>query len=170
LALRDEESQLSRITAGLLVVCALVLAAVLGAIAVWSRGNNPDAASSTSVVREPVRIIIAGTNDALEEQTDGGITGVGTFRASGAITDKGTATGYRGLSVLDERVILLRYVTKGKKGVITYKVTIDTSRRPVISRWKIESATKAYKGLQGKGIETENATWTVSTLRGKVWR
>ena len=67
-------------------------------------------------------------------------------------------------------MILLRYVTWGKKGTITYGVTIDISRRPVISRWKIESATKAYKGLQGKGIETENATYTVSTLRGKVWR
>ena len=67
-------------------------------------------------------------------------------------------------------LILLRFVTKGEKGTITYLVSIDTTRRPVISRWRIESATRAYNGLQGKGIETENANYTVSTLRGKVWR
>jgi hypothetical protein len=67
-------------------------------------------------------------------------------------------------------LISLRYVTKGKKGAITYVVRIDATRRPVISRWTIESGTKAYKGLRGKGIESENATYTVSTLRGKVWR
>ena len=59
---------------------------------------------------------------------------------------------------------------EGKKGTITYGVRIDTTQRPVISRWTIESGTKAYKGLQGEGTETENATWTVSTLRGTVWR
>jgi hypothetical protein len=67
-------------------------------------------------------------------------------------------------------LILLRFVTKGKKGAIRYLVKIDIKARPVISRWTIESGTKAYKGLQGKGTETENATWTVSTLRGTVWR
>ena len=101
------------------------------------------------------------------EQTDGGIAGEGTFRAAGAITDKGPVTAYRGVN---EGLILLRFVTKGRKGAITYLVKIDTTRRPVISRWTIESGTNAYKGLQGKGIESENATYTVSTLRGKVWR
>ena len=46
-------------------------------------------------------------------------------------------------------------------------VKIDTTRRPVSPRWWIESATGAYKGLQGRGEEAENATYTVSTLRGK---
>ena len=32
------------------------------------------------------------------------------------------------------------------------------------SRWTIASGTKAYKGLDGKGTETENASYTVSTL------
>ena len=65
---------------------------------------------------------------------------------------------------------MLRFVTRGRNGAITYRVRIDTTRRPVISRWTIESGTKAYKALQGKGIESENATFTVSTLRGNVWR
>ena len=38
------------------------------------------------------------------------------------------------------------------------------------SRWTISSGTKAYKGLHGKGIERENADYTVSTLTGTVWR
>ena len=139
-------------------------------LATWLGGGDAEVASGATAGGEGVKVVIAGTNDALEPPTDGGITGEGTFRATGAITDSGAARGYRGLTGVNNTVILLRYVTWGKKGTITYGVTIDISRRPVISRWRIESATKAYKGLQGKGIETENATWTVSTLRGKVWR
>ena len=49
-------------------------------------------------------------------------------------------------------------------------VKIDTTRRPVRPRWWIRVCDRAYKGLQGRGTETENATYTVSTLRGRVWR
>ena len=49
-------------------------------------------------------------------------------------------------------------------------VRIDATRKPVTSRWTIESGTKAYKGLHGEGNETENANYTTSYLRGKVWR
>jgi hypothetical protein len=170
---RDEELELSRITLGLLAASGVILAAVLGSVAIWSGGNNDDTqAVPTTSVRQPVKVIIAGTNDALEPVTDGGLAGEGTFRASGAITDNGTVRGYRWV-MGDETTgfkIALRFITKGQKGAVTYVVRIDTTRRPVISRWTIESGTKAYKGLHGKGIETENATYTVSTLRGKVWR
>jgi hypothetical protein len=148
----------------------LLSAVALVVLAASSCGGDDRTVTQKSVEAKHAKIIIAGTNDTLEEQTDGGITGEGTFRATGAITDKGTVRGYRGLSILDPKVILLRFVTKGKKGAITYAVTIDTNVRPVISRWTIESGTKAYKGLQGKGTETENASFTVSTLRGTVWR
>jgi hypothetical protein len=67
-------------------------------------------------------------------------------------------------------MIALRYVTKGQKGAITYVVRIDATRLPPTSRWTIESGTKAYKGLQGEGNETEYARYTVSTLRGTMWR
>ena len=148
-----------------------VVVVVVASIVTLSGGDDVQTASATtSSKRKPVKVVIAGTNDAKEEVTEGGIAGEGTFNASGAITDKGTATAYRGLSVLNEGVILLRYVTKGRRGAITYLVRIDTTRRPVISRWTIVSGTKAYKGLRGKGIESENATYTVSTLRGNVWR
>jgi hypothetical protein len=154
---------------GLLVSSVVILAAVLGSILIWSGGDDAQVASATRADKRPVKVIIAGTNDAKEEVTDGGIVGEGTFSASGAIRDRGTVTAYRGLSVLNEGVILLRFVTKGRDGAITYMVKIDTTRRPVISRWTIESGTRAYKGLRGKGTETENRTYTVSTLRGKVW-
>ena len=162
----------SRMWLGLLVALGVVLCvAVVASIAIWSGGDDVQAApTATSAGGKNVKVVIPGTNDALVEQTDGGIAGEGTFRATGAITDRGTARAYRALSVLNEKVILLKFVTKGKKGTITYRVVIDTTRRPVTSRWTIESGTKAYKGLQGEGTETENATWTVSTLRGKVWR
>jgi hypothetical protein len=161
----------SRMRLGLLVVLGFALgAAVLAAFAASSGSTASSSGDTATSTRDRVKIIVAGTNDSLEEQTDGGITGEGTFRATGTIKDKGTARGYRGLSTLDPKVILLRYVTWGKKGTVTYALTIDTNVRPVISRWRIESGTKAYKGLQGKGTETENATWTVSTLKGTVWR
>jgi hypothetical protein len=157
---------------GALVVSGLIAGVVVVALITTSGGTDAKLASTDTTPRKPVTVVIAGTNDALEPVTDGGITGEGTFRATGAITDKGAVRGYRWLKGDDATgyLISLRYVTKGKKGAITYVVRIDATRRPVISRWTIESGTKAYKGLQGKGIESENATYTVSTLRGKVWR
>ena len=65
-------------------------------------------------------------------------------------------------------LITLRFVAKGRKGAITYVVKIDTNAGT--SRWTISSGTGVYKGLRGKGIERENATFTVSTLTGTVSR
>jgi hypothetical protein len=156
---------------GLLVALVVVLGVgVVASLATWLGSDDANVASGATAGGENVKVIIAGTNDALEPPTDGGITGEGTFRVTGAITDSGAARGYRGLTGVENTVILLRYVTWGKKGTITYGVEIDTTRRPVVSRWRIESGTRSYKGLQGEGTETENATYTVSTLRGKVWR
>jgi hypothetical protein len=145
----------------------ILLSTVAVVVLAASSCGGDDQTVTENPVKQNVKVVIAGTNDALEEQTEGGIAGEGNFRATGAITDKGTVTAYRGVN---EGVILLRFVTKGTEGTITYGLVIDTTVRPVTSRWTIESATKAYKGLRGRGIETENATYTVSTLRGKVWR
>ena len=156
---------------GAVVVSGIIVGVVVVAVITTSSGDGDAKVASTETTpRKPVKVVIAGTNDALEEQTDGGIAGEGTFRATGAITDKGTVRGYRALTGPNDAVILLRFVTKGEKGAITYLVRIDTTRRPVVSRWRIESATRAYKGLHGQGIETENRTYTVQTLRGRVWR
>ena len=162
--------RLSWLQVGLLVLSIVILVAVLGAIKPWSGGGDGHVTSATLAEKRPVKVVITGTESAGEEVTDGGIAGLGIFRASGAITDKGGDTTYRETTGPNDSVILLRYVTKGKKGVVSYLVKIDTTRRPVRPRWRIESATGAYKGLQGRGDESENATYTVSTLTGKVWR
>jgi hypothetical protein len=118
-----------------------------------------------------VKVVIAGTNDKLDV-TDGSLAGTGTFKSTGAISDKGIALGYRTVkgdpSSSAGALITLRFVTKGEKGTITYVVKIDT--KAGTSRWTIASGTKAYKGLHGKGTESENASFTVSTLRGTVLR
>ena len=70
----------------------------------------------------------------------------------------------------NENLILFRYVTKGRKGTITYAVEIHIDRLAPVSRWRIQSASKAYKGIRGEGNESENPSWTVTILKGKVWR
>jgi hypothetical protein len=155
----------------LVVVLALGIGALVASLATSSDDNGTTSGRGNEVnVLGNIKVVIPGTNDAYPEVTDGGITGEGTFKATGAITDQGMSRGYRGLSVLNPKVILLRFLTRGRRGEITYLVRIDTTRRPVISRWTIESGTEAYKGLHGKGTETENARFTVSTLRGTVSR
>ena len=130
----------------------ILLSAVALVVLVASSCGGDESTLTQRPAEKNVKVIIAGTNDALEEVTDGGIAGEGTFRATGAITDKGTVRAHRGVSILNEGLILLRFVTKGEKGTISYLVKIDTTRLAFISRWTIEFATKAYKGLQGKGI------------------
>ena len=159
---------------GAIVVSSVIGGVVVVAVITTSSGrDNAKVASTDITAHKPVRVVIAGANDSLTLVTDGGITGEGTFRARGAVTDKGTARGYRWAEGDDATgwMITLRYVTKGKKGAITYVVRIDTKTQPVTSRWTIESGTKAYKGLQGEGTETENPPrYTVSILKGTVWR
>jgi hypothetical protein len=162
--------RLSRIWLGALIVSGLALGAVVIALILTSSGGDDAKVASTDTAdRKPVKVVITGTESAKEEVTDGGIAGLGIFKASGAITDRGTVTTYRGLTGPNDSVILLRHVTKGRKGGITYMVRIDTTRRPVRPRWWIQSGTGAYKGLQGRGDESENATYTVSTFTGRVW-
>jgi hypothetical protein len=165
--------RVSRMWLTALVVSGFIVGVVVVALITTSSGGDDvqtAAANSTpSAAGKPVKVVIAGTNDALEPNIDGGIQGEGTFRASGAIIDRGPVTAYRAMPNND--LILLRFVSKGKKGTITFAVDIHIAQQPPVSRWKIESATKAYKGLQGKGIESENPpTYTVVYLRGKVWR
>ena len=154
---------------------AIVVSSVIGGVVVValittsSGGDDGHVASATPAEKRPVTVVITGTESAKEEVTDGGIAGLGIFEASGAIDDRGTVTTYRGLTGANDSVILLRFVTKGREGAITYMVKIDTTRRPVRPRWWIQAGTGAYKGLQGRGDESENATYTVSTLTGRVW-
>ena len=111
-----------------------VVVVVVAVLATRSGGNDAQTASNvtTPAEKRPVKVVITDTERAQEEETDGGIAGLSIFKASGAITDRGTVTTYRGLTGANDSVILLRFVTKGKEGGITYMVKIDTTRRPVV--------------------------------------
>jgi hypothetical protein len=150
-----------------IVACVLLVGAT--ALSVFERtaesqNSSPAAAAGSIVSGGKVKVVIAGTNDKSDVR-DGSLAGTGTFRATGAITDSGSALAYRTVS-RDETLITLRFVAKGKKGTITYVLKVDTNTST--SRWTITSGTRAYKGLHGKGTESENASYTVSTLRGTV--
>jgi hypothetical protein len=153
--------------ASLAALSVAIAAAVIGVVEF-----SGDSSSARSTVKhtppQRVSVVIPGTNDAKENVVDGGIVGEGTFRATGAITDSGWARAYRAMPNPD--LIVFRYVTKGKKGAITYHVAIHIKRLPPVSQWTIESGTGAYKGLQGSGNESENSTYTVTYLKGSVWR
>ena len=125
-----------------------------------SRAGNDDRGGK-------VTVRIAGTNKGHKGAavTDGGVAGTGRFTAAGAIADNGTVVVYRTVKGV---LITLRFVTVGKKGTITFVVKIDTDRGT--SRWTIISGTKAYKGLHGRGTESEDFDYTVSTLTGTVSR
>jgi len=131
-----------------------------------SQSSFPAATTGSGIAGGKVKVVIAGPH-RIPPPTDGSLAGKGTFKASGAITDAGTALAYRTVSA-DGTLITLRFVTKGKQGTITYVVKIDTNAET--SRWTIASGTGTYKGLHGKGTESENASYTLSILRGTVSR
>lgn len=81
--------------------------------------------------------------------TDGGVSGAGRCTIGGAIDDQGKATDYR-TSVANKA--LIRRVVVGRKGTITFLITIDLGSG-VAPRWSVKSASGAYRGLHGKGRE-----------------
>ncbi len=152
-----------------IMTCVLLVGAT--ALAVFERtaesqNSSPALTARSAFAGGKIKVVIAGTNDKYDVH-DGSLAGTGTFKASGAITDTGKALAYRTVSS-EGTLITLRYVTKGNKGTITYAVKIDMNAGT--SRWTIASASGAYKGLHGKGSETENATYTVSVLKGTMSR
>jgi hypothetical protein len=162
---RQRARRRRRVRLAIAACVALVGVTVLAVFerAAESQSSSPAVTARSGVSGGKVKVVIAGTNDRIPPPTDGSLAGKGTFKASGALTDTGVALGYRMVSADG---ITLRFVTKGKKGTITFVVTIDTTTGT--SRWRITSGTKAYAGLHGKGTESENASYTVSTLRGTV--
>jgi len=151
------------------VTCVVLVGATV--FAVFERTAESQTSSRALTARSgiaggKVKVVIAGTNDKFDVR-DGSLAGTGTFKASGAVTDTGKALTFRTVNP-EGTLITLRYVTKGHKGTITYLVKIDT--KAGTSRWTIASGSGAYKGLHGKGRETENAAYTVSVLRGTVSR
>jgi hypothetical protein len=139
----------------------IVVVAVVAVLSITACG-----ATHKSTVGNKVTVRIALGNNG-QDVSNGGVSGRDNFTASGAIADHGSATTYRTVKgALPGRVITLRIVTVGNKGVITYLVTIDTGHNT--SRWKVSSGTKSYRGVQAHGVERENPDHTTSTLIGTV--
>jgi hypothetical protein len=104
-----------------------------------------------------------------DDVTNGGVAGKGRFTISGAITDKGKVTDYR---TVKGGTALIRRVVVGARGAITFLITIhlgETGPEP----WRITSATRAYKGLHGKGrqvVDKYYETPAIFVLKGTVAR
>ena len=164
---RQRARRRRRVRLAIVACVALVGVTVLAVFerAAESQSSSPALMARSGVSGGKVKVVIAGTNDRIPPPSDGSLAGKGTFKATGAITDAGPVLAYRSVSA-NGTLITLRFVAKGKKGAITYLVKIDTNAGT--SRWTISSGTKAYKGMHGKGIERENANYTVSTLMGTV--
>ena len=148
------------------IACVVLVGATVFAVferTAASQNSSPARTARPAVTGGKIKVVIAGTHKY--DIRDGSLAGTGTFRAGGAITDAGPVLAYRTVRP-DGTLITLRFVAKGKKGTMVYVVKIDTNAGT--SRWTIASGTKAYKGLHGKGTETENGSYTVSTLRGIV--
>ena len=162
---RQRARRRRRVRLAIVACVALVGVTVLAVFerAAESQSSSPALVARSGVSGGKVKVVIAGTNDRIPPPSDGSLAGKGTFKATGAITDAGPVLAYRSASA-NGTLITLRFVAKGKKGAITYLVKIDTNAGT--SRWTISSGTKAYKGMHGKGIERENANYTVSTLTG----
>ena len=163
---RQRARRRRRVRLAIVACVALVGATALAVFerAAESQNSSPTLTARSGVAAGKIKVVIAGTNDNYDVR-DGSLAGIGTFKASGAVRDTGKALAYRTVSS-QGTLITLRYVAKGKKGTITYVVKVDTNANT--SRWTIASGTRAYKGLHGKGTETENGSYTVSTLRGTV--
>ncbi len=80
---------------------------------------------------------------------------------SGAIADAGAITDYR--TVTGDK-ILIRRVAVGKKGTITFLITLYQSASAP-GKWTITSATRTYTGLHGSGAQVvDNYTSTPATF------
>jgi hypothetical protein len=93
-------------------------------------------------------------------------SGTGHFIISGAIIDKGTVTDYR---TQKGNIAVVRRVAAGKKGTITFVITINLSTEA--EPWTIASGTKAYRGLHGKGRQIFDAwykTPAIFVMKGTV--
>jgi hypothetical protein len=127
---------------------AVVLAAGMLACAC---GSSQRSTSTSSPAPTSGKITVRST-EALKPHdiTDGGIAGAGQFTIAGAINDKGKVRDYR---TVNGNTAVIRRVAVGKHGAITFLITINLATHAP-ERWRIASATRAYQGLRGDGLET----------------
>ena len=138
----------SRRTTGVALV-----AGSLGVLAASCGGSSQDSASGATPERASGKITVRSTEKLKSQDvTDGGVAGTGHFTISGAITDAGAVTDHR---TVNGDKVLIRRVVVGRKGMITFLVTLDmTAPSTALGRWTITSGTKSYEGLHGNGKQT----------------
>jgi hypothetical protein len=83
-----------------------------------------------------------------DASADKAVSGVGRFRISGAISDRGTTRARR---TVKSTTVVIRRVMVGKKG--TFRLVLTIPKAGGDKTWRITSGTRAYKGLHGTGTE-----------------
>jgi hypothetical protein len=121
------------------VVLALVATSLCAAVPASLAAPAQDRASGT------VTLHIRERGDA---SADKAVSGVGRFRISGAINDRGTTRARR---TVKSTTVVIRRVMKGKKG--TFRLVLTIPKAGGDKTWKITSGTRAYKGVHGHGTE-----------------
>jgi len=128
-----------------------VLTGSCGASSQTSATSSSSSSSATS--KSGSGNVTVRSTETLKSQdvTDGGVAGTGHFTISGAISDTGAVTDYR---TVKGSKVLIRRVVVGKKGMITFLVTLDMRAPTALGHWTITSANKSYAGLRGSGKQT----------------
>ena len=96
---------------------------------------------------------------------DGSLAGIGTFRASGAVTDTGKTLAYRRVTSRGT-LITLRFVTKGKKGTITYVVQVDTKAGNLDGR--LHPPTGRTRDYTARGLRPRTRRYRQRSERNRV--
>ena len=144
---------------------AIAFASVIATLAVAA-----PASLAASPLKAASRTLAVRCTEILKKPdvTNGGVAGSGHCTLTGAISDKGAVTDYRRVTGNTARI---RRVLVGKKGTITFLITINLSTGA--EPWSITSGTKAYKGLHGKGrqvVDKFDATPAMFVMKGTVSR
>ena len=146
----------------------IVAIGLIVAVLVSSCGSSPNPATGPSPKPANGNVNVKSTETLKSDDvTTGGVAGTGHFTISGAIADAGAITDYR--TVTGDK-ILIRRVAVGKKGTITFLITLYQSASAP-GKWTITSATRTYTGLHGSGAQVvDNYTSTPATfvLAGSV--
>jgi len=146
----------------------LVAIGLIVAVLVSSCSSSPKPATGPSPKPANGKVSLQSTETLKsEEVTNGGVAATGHFTISGVIADAGAITDYR--TVTGDK-ILIRRVAVGKKGTITFLITLYQSASAP-GKWTITSATRTYTGLHGSGTQVvDNYTGTPATfvLAGNV--
>ena len=153
-------------------IAGLLVVALIAAGLASSCGSSQSSTSSSPPTPGGGKITVQSTETlSAQDVTNGGVAGTGHFTISGAIADAGPETDYR---TVKGTKVLIRRVVVGKKGTITFLITLyTTAPSTALGRWTITSATGSYKGLHGSGeqtVDNYNSSPATFALAGTVAR